>query len=127
MPLTDYFTSGTQKTFRRTGADMNSTSRLQDMQFFDRFQHDIGYFAYSVATIGFHASDIQVGEIVVCSAFLSGNTDFRGSRMVVYLDKETRHQLFGFGTGKCPGCYFLLIERCQMLIEMPRIHGIPPV
>ena len=127
VSLANHLASGPQKPFRRTGTDMNGTSRLQDMQFLNRFKHDIGNFAYPVAAVGFHSSDIQVGKVVVGSAFLGGNTDLRRCRMVIYLDKEAGHQLFGFITGKGPRSYFFFIERSQMLVEMSRVHGIPAV
>lgn len=42
MSLADHLAAGTQETFRCTSTDMDSTAGLQDMQFFDRFEHDVG-------------------------------------------------------------------------------------
>ena len=111
VSLANHLASGPQEPFRRTGTDMNGTSRLQDMQFLNRFKHDIRNFAYPVTAVGFHSSDIQVSKVVVGSAFLGGNTDLRRCRMVIYLDKEAGHQFFGFITGKGSRSYFFFIER----------------
>lgn len=67
---------------------MDRTAGLQDMQFFDRFEHDIGDLAHPVATIGFHTADIQVRKIIIRTAFLSRDADFGRSRVVVTLMKK---------------------------------------
>ena len=67
---------------------------LQDMQFFDRFEHDIGNLAHPVAAIGFYTADIQVRKIIIRTAFLSRDADFGRSRVVVHFDEETGHQFF---------------------------------
>ena len=106
---------------------MDRASRLQQVQFFEDFEHDIRYFARSVATIGLHATYINIGKVVVRTAFLCRNTHFRRCRMVVYLNKEARHQFLCLLAGQSPVFQSLFIERSQMLVEVSRIHGIPSI
>ena len=47
--------------------------------------------------------------------------------MVVYLNKEARHQFLRLLAGQSPVFQSLFIERSQMLVEVSRIHGIPSV
>ena len=127
MSLADHLAAGTQETFRRTGTDMDGTAGLQDMQFFDCFEHDIGHFAHPVAAIGFHTADIQVRKVVVRAAFLSRDAYFGRSRVVIHLDEEARHQLLCLvACQRAVGNPFF-VERSQMLVEMAGIHRIPTV
>ena len=127
MPLADHLAAGTQETFRRTGTDMDSTAGLQDMQFFDRFEHDIGNLAHPVAAIGFYTADIQVRKIIIRTAFLSRDADFGRSRVVVHFDEETGHQFFCLVACQRTVAGPLFVERSQMLVEMAGIHRVPTV
>ena len=111
MPLADHLAAGTQETFRRTGTDMDGTAGLQDMQFLDRFEHDIGNLAHPVAAVCLHPADIQVREVIICTAFLSRYADFRRSRMVVHFDEEARHQFLCLVAGQCAVGNSLFVER----------------
>ena len=53
------------------------------------FEHDIGYFADSVATITFDATDIQIGKVIVGTAFFGGDANFGWGCLIIYFDKET--------------------------------------
>ena len=88
MPLADHLATGTQEAFRRTGTDMDSTAGLQDMQFFDRFEHDIGHLTHPIAAIGFHSADIQVRKVIVCTTFLCCDAHFWRGRVVFTLMKK---------------------------------------
>ena len=55
------------------------------MQFLDNFEHNIRNFTRSVAAVAFNSSNVDIGKIVVSSAFTGGDSYFRRCRMVVYL------------------------------------------
>ncbi len=127
MPLANHLAGGIQETVRRLAADMHRVAGLQNMQLLDHLEHEVGHLADAVFAVAGHATDIDIGEIVI-SAALAGRDAHLGWRgMVVDLDPETADQLLGLFSGQGSRCEFRFVKGGKVLVEMPRIHGIPAV
>ena len=59
MPLTNHPTGCVEKPIGCSGTDVNRVARLQNMQFFNNFQHDVRDFADPIRTIGFYTTDVD--------------------------------------------------------------------
>ena len=80
--MTNHPAGGFQESIRRLVADLHIGAGLQQMDVVNDFQHDIGDFIDAVGTVRFQAADVDVGKIIVGSAFL-GRNPYLGRRRVV--------------------------------------------
>ena len=96
MSLTNYLTACTEKPFRCPGTYMDCATWLKDMQFLYCLEHNIRHFTHAIAAITFYSANIQIGKIIIGTTFFCRNTHFRRCSVVIYFNKETRHQLFRF-------------------------------
>ena len=127
MSLT-YNMSGSMKKFVRCfSTDMHGVTRLKDMEFLNYFEHNIRNLAGSIRAIGLNSTQINIRKIVVSSAFACSNPDFWRCRMIVHFYPETGDQFLSFISGKRSLGYLFIIKRCQVLVEMAWVHGIPAI
>ena len=62
--------------YKFIGSNLGNVYRvtgLQNVQLLNHLQHDVRHFAYTTGSIRFHPANIDVGKIVVGSAFASYN------------------------------------------------------
>ena len=127
MPLANHLAGGIQETIWRLAADMHRVAGLQNMQLLYHFEHEVGHLADTILAVAGHATDIDIGEIVIGAAFAGRDTHLGRCGMVVDLDPEAAYQLLGFFSGQGSRSKLSFVEGRQVLVEMPRIHGIPTV
>jgi hypothetical protein len=95
MSLPDDFAGRVQKPVWRLAADVYRVARLQNVQFLDDLEQDVGNLADTIFTIAGDTADIDVGKIIVGAALTCGNTDFGRRRVIIDLDPETAKQFLG--------------------------------
>ena len=88
MPLADNFAGGMKKTVGSLAADMDGIARLQNVELFNDFKHQVRDFTDTIFAITGDATDIDIGEIVVGATFTGSDANFWRFRMVVDFNPE---------------------------------------
>ena len=105
---TDDLAGGLDQVVGGLPAHVYGAAGLEDVQFPEHLQEDVGHLALSGGAVALDSAYVDIGEIVD-------------------LDPEAADVLLGLLAGEGAGSRLLLIERSQMLIEVPGIHGVPAV
>jgi len=118
---------GLDQPVRRLGGDLNAGLGLKELELVQDLQDDVGDLVGAVRAVPLQAAQVDLGEVVVGAALLGGDAHLGGSRGVVDLDPEAGEQLLRPLPVQGALGQALLVEGSQVLVDMPRVHGIPAV
>ncbi len=115
------------KPVRIFSADLNGRTGLKQAHVFDDIEQKIGDIVHPVGAVRFHTAKVDLCKIGVGAAFSRRHAYFWRCRLVVELDPEAMQQLFGSLAGQGAVFDAPLVKWIQMLVETPRIEGIPGI
>ena len=127
VSLTDDLKSCFKELVGSVLGNMDGQTWLQLMEFFLDFKNHVRNLVGSALSVAFHSTDIDISEVVVCTRFQCGDTYLRRCRLVVELYPEAGEQFLGCVACQAAVGNALLVERNEVLIDMPRVHAVPTV
>ena len=127
VTLTNHLQTCHQEVVGGILSDMNGEAWLQLVQLLLNLQNHKGNLVGSTASVAFHTTDVDIGEVVVSTALEGCHTHLRRRRLVIELDPQAGNQLLRLVASEGAVSQSLFVEREKMLVDVTRIHRVPSV
>ena len=127
IALTDHAQGMLQEAVGTLARKLDVAARLEQMHLVDDIQQHVRNLVAAVGAVAQQTAEVDVGEVGERAALGRRHSHFGRRGMVVELDEEHFQKLTSrLGRERAIG-QPLLIERQQMLVEMPRVERVPAV